>query len=157
MFFYFLCVVHKLPSIFYYGLLLGTIKRDTQMRIIKNKKTEHINHNHRGTVPSSFDPSGPRTQVPTRPNPQGLGREFRLARPPRASDPSSDSPDPSGPRTQVPTRPTPQGLGRKFRLARPLRVSDASSVLPDPFWAQAPNPAPPGQQDFHHTAPVPTK
>ena len=73
----------------------------------KNAK-EHTNYNH-----------------------QGLGRKFRLGRPLRASDASSDSPDPSGPRTQVPTRPTPQGLGRKFRLARSLRASDASSVSPD--------------------------
>jgi hypothetical protein len=104
----------------------------------------------------SPDPSGHRTQVPTRPTPQGLGRKFRLARPLRASDASSDSPDPSGHRTQVPTRPTPQGIGREFRLARPLRASDASSDSPDPVQARAPDPTPPGQQDFHRTAPVPT-
>ena len=68
----------------------------------------------------------------TRPTPKGLGRKFRLARPPRASDASSDSPDPPGPRTQVPTRPTPQGLGRKFRLARPLPGSGAG---PHSTWA----------------------
>ena len=49
--------------------MLGTIIRDTQIRATKNAK-KHTNHNH-----------------------QGLGRKFRLARPPRASDASSDSPD----------------------------------------------------------------
>jgi hypothetical protein len=61
---------------------------------------------------------------------------FRLARPLRVSDASSDSPDPSGSRIQFPTRPTPQGLGRKFRLARPLRVSDSSSDSPDPLGSR---------------------
>ena len=124
--------------------VLGTIIRDTQIRAIKNVK-KHTNHNHQGTGPSSSDspdPSGPRTQVLTRPTL-------------RASDASSDSPDPSGPRTQVPTRPTPQGLERKFRLARPLETSDASSDSPDPDQARAPDPTPTEQQDFHHTALVP--
>ena len=140
-------------------MLLGTVKRDTQIRAMKKRK-KHTNHNHRGTGLSSFnspDPSGPRTQVPTRPTPQGLGRKFRLARPLRDSDASSDSPDPSGTRTRVPTRPTPQGLGREFRLARPLRLSDAGSASPDPLWARTPDPDPPGQQDFHYTAPIPAR
>ena len=57
---------------------------------------KHTNHNPQGlgrkfrlarplkASDASFDspdPSGPRTQVPTRPTPQGLGREFPLARP----------------------------------------------------------------------------
>ena len=97
-------------------MVLGTIIRDTQIRATKNAK-KHTDYNH-----------------------QGLGRKFRLARPLRVLDASSDSPDPLGSRTQVPTRPTPQGLERKFRLARTLRVSDASSDSPDPSgsWTQAP-------------------
>jgi hypothetical protein len=82
---------------------------------------------------------------PTRPTPQGLGRKFRLARPLRASDASSDSPDPSGPRTPVPTRPTSQGLGRKLRFAQsrprlgrrtPLHLGNKTS--PDMTDATAP-------------------
>ena len=46
------------------------------------------------------------------PDPLGLRRKFRLARPPRGSDADTVSPDPLG-------------LGCKFRLARPLQGSGA--------------------------------
>ena len=82
-------------------------------------------------------------RAPTRPTPPGLGRKFRLARPLRTSDASSDSPDPSGPRTQVPTRPTPQDLGRRHRLARPLlgsgtRPRSTRSTRLPPYGARTP-------------------
>ena len=70
-----------------------------------------------GPNPESSDPSGTRTQVPTRPTPQGLGRKFRLARPLRASDADTASPDPLG-------------FGRKSRLARPLQGSGAGRRSP---------------------------
>jgi hypothetical protein len=124
---------------------LGTVIRDTQIRVTKNAK-EHTNYNHQGL--------GRKFRL-ARPH-QGLGRKFRLARPHRAPGTSSDSPDPAGPRTQVPTRPTPQGLGRKFRLARPHqglgrkfrlarphRASDASSDSPDPSGPRTPVPTRP--------------
>ena len=85
--------------------LLGTIERDIQIRAIKNKETKHTNHNHRGKGPNSSvspDPSGSRTQVPSRPTPQSLGRRHRLARP--------------------------LGLGRKTRLDRPLQGSGAGRL-----------------------------
>ena len=94
------------------------------------KRKKYTNYNYQGTGPSSFNPPDPLglwTRVSTRSTPQGLGREFRLARPRRASDASSDSSDPAGPRTRVPTRPTPQGLERRFRLAQPLLGSGARS------------------------------
>jgi hypothetical protein len=85
--------------------VLGTIIRDTQIRVTKNAK-EHTNYNH-----------------------QGLGRKFRLARPLRASDASSDSPDPSGSRTQVPSRPIPSGLRRRT----PLHQVNKTSTIRRPY------------------------
>ena len=124
--------------------MLGTIIRDTQIRVTKNAK-EHTNHNHQGlgrkfrltrslgasdASSDSPDPSGPRTQVLTRPTPQGLGRKFRLARPHRASDASSDSPDPSGSRTSVPTRPTPSGIGRRIPIHQDNEISTIRRPYP---------------------------
>ena len=63
-------------------IMSGTIIKDTLIRATKKRK-KHNNRDHRGTDASSDspDPSGPRTQVPTRLTPQGLGLKFRLARP----------------------------------------------------------------------------
>jgi len=63
-------------------------------------------------------------------DPLGLGRKFRLVRPPRGSDADTDSPDPLG-------------LGRKFRLARPLQGSGAKRRSTG------------SRQGFRRTAPVP--
>ena len=86
----------------------------------KRKGQKQINHDHRGTSSAHLTPS-PQVQPTTRPTPRGLGRKFRLVRPLKASDASSNSSDPSGPRTQVPSRPTPQGFGLRHRLARSPR------------------------------------
>jgi len=61
-------------------------------------------------------------------DPLGLGRKFRLARPPRGSDADTVSPDPPEARTQTLPRPTPSASG-------------ASSVSPDPSRARASNDA----------------
>ena len=119
---------------------MGTIKRDTQIRAIKNAKNK------------AYEITGARP--PAHLTPQGLGHEFRLARPRRASDTSSDSPDPVGPRTRVPTRPTPQGLGHEFRLARPRRASDASSDSPDPSGSRTQVPSRPTPSGLGRRIPI---
>jgi len=94
--------------------VLGTIKRDTQIRAIKiTKKTKQVVDNHQDVGPSTSASSisGPNHGSP---DPVGHGREFRLARPP-------------GARTQTPPRPTPLASG-------------VSSVSPDPSRARAPTP-----------------
>ena len=62
-------------------------------------------------APAHLLSPGPKARLA---RPLGLGREFRLARPPRAQ-------------TQTPLRPTPWASG-------------VSSVSPDPSWARAPAP-----------------
>jgi len=96
---------------------LGTIKRDTQIRAIKiaKDKASHPQSPGRGPqyiclldlAPKSrlARPHWPRTRVPSRPTPRGsdadtaspdplgLGRKFRLARPLQGSGTNAASPD----------------------------------------------------------------
>ena len=63
--------------------MLGTMKRDTQIQEIKNtKKGNKAEHpmiaRARARVPTRSTP-WPRTQVPPRPTPLGLGHQRRLA------------------------------------------------------------------------------
>ena len=124
--------------------LLGTIKRDAQIRSDTKRKEQSKSSTIAKTrAPDHLTPE-PQGQTTTRPtpwasdadtvssDPLGLGRKFRLARPPEA-------------RTQIPSRPTPQRLGRRHCLARPLPASGASSVSPDPSRARASNDACPDQ------------
>ena len=93
---------------------MGTIKRDTQIRAIKNAKDE-LSHpqNARTRAPAHLS-SRSRAQIVARPTPW-----------PRARVPSR--PTPSGARTQTPPRPTPL-------------ASSISSVSPDPSRARSPTP-----------------
>ena len=61
-------------------ILLGTIKRDTQIRIIKiaKDKANHPQSPERGPGSSDSSASGPKHGSP---DPFGLGRKFHLARP----------------------------------------------------------------------------
>jgi len=91
--------------------VLGTIKRDTQIRAIKIVKDKASHPQSPGPGPQPIclldlgpksrlaRPHWPRTRVPSRPTPRG-------------SDTDTASPDPLG-------------LGRKFRLARPIQGSGA--------------------------------
>ena len=94
--------------------MLGTIKRGyLNQSNKKTQRTKQIIHNHQDAGPetSASSISGPNRGSP---DPDGLGRKFRLTRPP-------------GARTQTPPRPTPLASG-------------VSSVSPDPSRARAPTP-----------------
>ena len=81
--------------------VLGTIKRDTQIREIKIAKKEmrQITQDHQGSGAGSVSPG------------------------PLASGTSSTSPDPHWAQAQVLPHLTPLGLGHKFRLTRvPISV-----------------------------------
>ena len=103
---------------------MGTIKRDTQIRAIKNPPRIT-----RTRAPAIYfldleaqNTAGPtpraRTQTPYRPTPTSLGCKFRLTRPPQGSGVSSVSPDPLEARAQNTASPDSLGLGRKLRHAR---------------------------------------
>ena len=74
--------------------MLGTIKKDTQIRAIKIAEDKASQPQSPGRGPQSVcfldlgpksrlaRPHWPRTRVPSRPTPRGLGRRHRLARPP---------------------------------------------------------------------------